>query len=297
MNEQPTPDRTHDRLRIQDEPSAVSGASQPYVLGSSRPERQRLIRQAATLAVDANWLLDRVGIEPGWRALDVGCGPIGIMDLLCNRVGDTGQTVGVDNDARMIAMAHAVAAELGLRNLTLVEAPATRTGLKPASFDFAHARLLLVNVPHPQRVIAEMSALVRRGGVVAVEEVDWVSWVCQPPHPAWDRLRDALREFRARRGLDVHLGRRLPELLRSAGLHDPRFHAVCPTYIHGDDDNSNHTLLLTFAKLHGAQLVADGLIRGDEFTCLVNDLEAHLADPATITMYSLLCQAWAQRPS
>ena len=43
-----------------------------------------------------------------------------------------------------------------------------------------------------------LSALVRPGGVVAVEEVDWVSWVCEPAHPAWDRLRDALCEFRAR---------------------------------------------------------------------------------------------------
>jgi ubiquinone/menaquinone biosynthesis C-methylase UbiE len=34
------------------------------------------------------------------------------MDLLCDRVGATGETVGVDNEARMIAMARDVAAEL-----------------------------------------------------------------------------------------------------------------------------------------------------------------------------------------
>src|SRR5262249_2668406 len=162
-----------------------------------------------------------------------------------DRVGVTGQTVGVDNEARMIAMAREVVAERNLTNLTLVEAEAAGTGLKPASFDFAHARLLLVNVRDPERVVSELSALVRPGGVVALEEVDWVSWICQPPHPAWDRLRDALREFRGRRGLDVHMGRRLPGLLCGAGLDDVAFRAVCPTYIHGGVDD-NHTLLVTF---------------------------------------------------
>ncbi len=265
------------------------------MLGSSDSERQRLVRQAEGFAAEASWLLDQVGMEAGWRAVDVGCGPIGIMDLLCDRVAVTGQTVGVDNEARMIAMARQVAAELNLTNLTLVEAEATDTGLEPASFDFAHARLLLVNVPDPERVVAELSALVRPGGVVALQEVDWISWICQPPHPAWDRLRDALREFRSRRGLDVHMGRRLPGMLRAAGLDEVGFRAVCPTYIDGGEDN--HTLLVSFAKHHGAALVADGLVAASELGTLVNELEAHLADPATITLYCLLCQAWARRPS
>jgi SAM-dependent methyltransferase len=277
--------------------AVVIGATTGYVLGASEPERHRLVRQAKGIAAEASWLLDRVGVERGWRAVDVGCGPIGILDLLCDRVGVTGQTVGVDNDARMITMAREVAAELNLTNLTLVQAEAADTGLEPASFDIAHARLLLVNLANPQRVVTGLSALVRPGGVVAVEEVDWVSWVCEPPHPAWDRLRDALCEFRARRGLDVHMGRRLPGLLRGAGLDEVGFRAVCPTFVHGDDDDHNHTLLVGFAKLHGAELVADGLVAADELASLVNALEAHLADPATITLYTLLCQAWARRPS
>jgi SAM-dependent methyltransferase len=266
-----------------------------YVLGSSDPERQRLIRQARIFAAEASWLLDQAGVRPGWRAVDVGCGPIGIMDLLCDRVGATGETVGVDSEPRMIAMARDIAAELNLTNLTLVEAEAIGTGLERASFDFAHARLLLVNVPDPERVVGELAALVRPGGTVALQELDWVSWICQPPLPAFDRLRDALREFRARRGLDVNMGRRLPELLRGAGLDEVGFRAICPAYI-GVGDNHNHTLLVAFARLHGAELVADGLLRADELASLVAELEAHLANPATMTFYCLFCQAWARKP-
>ena len=67
--------------------SKVAGTAPGYVLGSSDPERQRLVRQARVFAAEASWLLDQAGAKPGWRAVDVGCGPIGIMNLLCDRVG------------------------------------------------------------------------------------------------------------------------------------------------------------------------------------------------------------------
>ena len=55
-------------------------------------------------------LLDQVGVRPGWRAVDVGCGPLGILDLLAERVAPGGQVVGLDREPRMLAMARAVVA-------------------------------------------------------------------------------------------------------------------------------------------------------------------------------------------
>ena len=271
----------------------MSGAG--YILGYSSRERERLIRQAETFAPEAAWLLERVGVSPGWRVADLGCGPLGILNLLSERVGGTGQTVGIDSDPRMIATARDVIGELGRRPVRLVVADATDTGLKPSSFDFAHARLLLIHSPHPDRVVAEMFALIRPGGMVAVEELDWVSWVCEPPHPAWDRLKNAICEFSGRRGLDLHIGRRLPGLLRAAGLSEVSCHAVCPTYFSGDNDN--HTLLITFARQLGAALVAAGLLSAGEPAQLADELDCHLAKPGTITIYSLLCQAWGRKPT
>lgn len=266
-----------------------------YVLGSDRSERERLIRQAGSYASEASLLLDQVGVRPGWRVAELGCGPLGIMNFLSERVGDTGQAVGVDNDPRMITTAREIADELGLHNVTLVAAGATDTGLERSSFNLAHARLLLVHTPQPERVVTEMSALVRPGGVVALEEVDWVSWVCQPPHPAWDRLRDAIVEFTRRRSLDMYIGRRLPELLRGVGLREVSFNAACRTSF-GGGGNDHHTLLTAFSRQLGAGLVADGLLTADELDELVDELENHLEKPETLTIHLLLCQAWARKP-
>jgi len=68
-----------------------------------------------------------------------------------------------------------------------------------------------------------------------------------------------------------------------------RWASGLPAPAHIDGTRDNHTLVVTFARLHGAELVADGLIAAGELASLVAELKAHLADPATITLYCLSC--------
>src|SRR5262249_22056881 len=60
---------------------------QQYLLGHSKLEQQRLRRQAKELHQESAWLFDRLGLRSGGRALDLGCGPQGVLDLLAERVG------------------------------------------------------------------------------------------------------------------------------------------------------------------------------------------------------------------
>lgn len=263
--------------------------------GYSGRERERLIRQADTFAPEASWLLDQVGVGPGWRVADFGCGPLGIMTLLSERVGATGHAAGLDNDVRMITRAQEIVSDLELGNVSLTLADAADTGLEPSSLDLVHARQLLIHTPHPEQVVAEMTARVRPGGTVALQEPDWVSWVCQPAHPAWDRLIGVLSEFAGQVGLDLNLGRRLPDLLSQAGLGEVSFRAVCPTYF-SSGKNDNHTLLLTLAQQFSGPVVAAGLLTAGELNDLITQLDRHLAQPGTMTIFSLLCQAWARKP-
>src|ERR1700722_13782956 len=73
-------------------------ANAVYALGSSRGESARLQRQADELAPDSAALLDRVGLQPGQSAIDLGCGPRGLLDMLAERVAPAGRVVGLDSD-------------------------------------------------------------------------------------------------------------------------------------------------------------------------------------------------------
>ena len=81
-------------------------------------------------------------------------------------------------------MARQLADELGLPNVEVVAADASHTGLPSASFDLVHSRTLLVTIPDPARVVAEMVRLARPGGWVASLEPDTEHTVCYPAHPA-----------------------------------------------------------------------------------------------------------------
>jgi hypothetical protein len=68
----------------------ISKQSDPYVLGGTQTEEQRLLAQASEFEIQSRWLLEQIDIRPGWRAVDIGCGPIGILNPLSERVGIEG---------------------------------------------------------------------------------------------------------------------------------------------------------------------------------------------------------------
>lgn len=175
-------------------------------------------------------------------------------------------------------------------HVRLVEADANGTELPAGLFDLAHERLLLVNAPRPADILAEMARLVRSGGVVAAQDVDWISWTCVPEHPDRDRLVDAVA---AAWSGDVRIGRRLPELLRAAGLVDVEVDAHTRVYRPGDPE---HRLLARCAEIQRERILALGLLGADELDRCVRRLDEHLADPDGYTLYATLFQAWGRVP-
>ena len=80
-------------------------ATHVYALGRDSDESARLRRQSDELRPQAAELLGHIGLRPGQSAIDLGCGPSGILDLLSAAVGPGGRVVGLDADAAHTAMA------------------------------------------------------------------------------------------------------------------------------------------------------------------------------------------------
>jgi precorrin-6B methylase 2 len=103
--------------------------SNPYVLGGQiTAEGERLLQQGLGLEREARWLLDRIGVRPRARTVDVGCCPLGVLDLLAERVGPDGEVVGVEREPRLVEMAQTILAQRGLRNVRFVPGDAYDTG-------------------------------------------------------------------------------------------------------------------------------------------------------------------------
>ncbi len=118
--------------------------SQGYPLPASEAEAARLRMQSDLFRDDADSMLDRIGVQPGWRCLDLCCGVGGITDLLSRRVGLDGEVIGLDMDAWKLEVARDWAGANMLDNVRYIEGDAFATELPPASFDLVHTRFALV---------------------------------------------------------------------------------------------------------------------------------------------------------
>ncbi|MEM7012251.1 MAG: methyltransferase domain-containing protein [Verrucomicrobiota bacterium] len=174
----------------------------------------------------------------------------------------------------------------------LIQGDARETQLPNASFDLSHARLLLVNVPKPQDVVNELVRVTKPGGVVALHEVDWVSWVCEPMVESWERLKTAAKTVWTQNGLDVHIGRRLPAMLRGAGLTDIRIQTRSYAWRAGD---LKQTFLLGILKRIRKDIVARGLLSAEEVLRFERELKAHLTNPETVVLSPTYFQVWGKK--
>lgn len=79
--------------------------SNPYIFGGEMTAKgRRLLEQGRGLEPEADCLLDRISVEPGWRAVDAAGGPLGTLDLLAERVRPAGEVIGLKRDSRLIEM-------------------------------------------------------------------------------------------------------------------------------------------------------------------------------------------------
>jgi ubiquinone/menaquinone biosynthesis C-methylase UbiE len=264
-----------------------------YALGSSSGESDRLQRQAAELESESSALLDRCGLRAGDSAIDVGCGPRGIVDLLAERVSPGGRVVGLDADAAHVEMASRFVADRGL-DVEIVLADARDTGIESDSFDLVHARTLLINLPEPAEVLAEMVRLARPGGWVVGVESDVESALCYPPLPAFDRLCEIFEQAFSRNGADPHIGRRMADLYRRAGLEDVTVEVSARLYPHG---HSRRTIRADLVRSIRPHILEAGIADERELEELDRAVRAHFDDPDTIVMPGLLFLASGRKPS
>lgn len=113
---------------------------------------------------DAAQFFRRLGVAPGTRLLDVGCGA-GQLALIAARAG--AQATGCDIAINWIEKARARAAAEGLA-VTFEEGDAEALPYRDAQFDVVTSLIGAMFAPRPELVAAELTRVCRRGGVIAM---------------------------------------------------------------------------------------------------------------------------------
>ena len=147
--------------------------------------------------------LQRLGVGPGWRCVDVGAGRGDVAIELGSIVGRDGRIYAVDVDpAARDAVAEAAAQYAQVIALTQSVEDLTL----PEPVDLAYCRFLLLHVHDPLVALRSMVASVRPGGWVVVQE----------PVTSAGRIDGEALSMPSARHPDI--GALLPRLVRDCGL-------------------------------------------------------------------------------
>ncbi|MCC7549762.1 MAG: bifunctional demethylmenaquinone methyltransferase/2-methoxy-6-polyprenyl-1,4-benzoquinol methylase UbiE [Burkholderiales bacterium] len=127
-------------------------------------------------------LIERCGLRPGERALDLAGGTGDISALLRERVGSGGQVVMTDINREMLRNGRDRLLDAGVA-LPIVQCDAEALPFSERSFDCVTIAFGLRNVTRKERALAEMRRVLRVGGRALVLEF---SQVWQPLRPLYD---------------------------------------------------------------------------------------------------------------
>jgi SAM-dependent methyltransferase len=130
-------------------------------------EQAEIYESAFVPAIFAQWapmLLDAVAVEPGQRVLDVACGTGVLARTAADRVGPTGEVVGVDLSEGMLTVARRLRPEIRWHRADAADLP-----LADADFDVTVCQSALMFMPDATAALREMARVTRDEGRVGVQ--------------------------------------------------------------------------------------------------------------------------------
>jgi ubiquinone/menaquinone biosynthesis C-methylase UbiE len=115
-------------------------------------------------------VLDRIGIQPGERVLELGPGPGAFTVEAARRADPGGTLVAVDIQPRMIAAVEEKAREAGVTDVETHVASAYDLPVEGGSVDRAFLVTVLPEIPDRHRALLELHRVLMPGGMLSITE-------------------------------------------------------------------------------------------------------------------------------
>jgi SAM-dependent methyltransferase len=263
-----------------------------YLLGDDDIEIARLRAQHAVWGPVTARFLDRLGVGPGWRCLDVGAGPGLVTAELRARVGDEGEVTAIEPSRAFRDRFLEQSARHGWRNVQLLEGTAESVALPPSRFDLVFVRWVLGFLPDPDAFLRPLAAALRPGGVIAIQEYMYEGIALFPRGGAWERVPDTVRAWWRAGGGDPFTAASLPPRLRRLGL---RVVDLTPNSLAGGPGSGPMTWVGAFLEAQVPVMVARGLISEADAEAAMADWRAHQADPDALVFTPIVVDVAARR--
>lgn len=115
--------------------------------------------------------LERIGLRPGQRVLEIGPGPGRLLIPAAHRVLPGGEVVGIDIQPGMIERLKIRAKSANVKNLTAILGDATQPVVAEGSFDVSIIVTTLGEIPDRSAVLEQCFRALNPGGVLSTTEM------------------------------------------------------------------------------------------------------------------------------
>jgi predicted O-methyltransferase YrrM len=261
-----------------------------YAISGGKHGKARLNLLARVMLPTTSQFLNRVGLVQGMKCLDVGCGGGHVSLLMASMVGPDGKVVATDTDKEILKLAKEDAEIAKIDNVEFRQVDACLSQWRE-EYDLVYARFLLSHLSEPAKCLQSMVRACRTGGVIALEDVDFIGSLCYPACAAYDRYVELYKNVVRRRGGDANIGPRLPTMLRKAGLQTIELNVVQPTHIEGE---GKLMASITMERVSAA-VVSEDLATQREVRQIVDGLNTAAADSETVISLPRIFQVWGRR--
>lgn len=154
--------------------ACCGGASLTFHDGRPVPE------DIAAASLGCGAPIDAAGLNPGETVVDLGSGAGLDIFIAADRVGATGQAIGIDMTPEMIAKARGNAARLGVANAEFRLGEIEHLPVTGASVDVVISNCVINLLPDKRPAFVEAFRILRPGGRLLVSDI-----VSTEPLPAW----------------------------------------------------------------------------------------------------------------
>jgi len=247
-------------------------------------ERLRLAGLETALDPGTRSHMTRLGVGPGSRCLEIGAGGGSVAFWLSEQIAPTGTVIATDLETDFLE------SEASGRPCLEVLRHDLMADALPTGFDLVHARWVVEWMPDKRLALERMAAALRPGGVVLIEEPDFVT-IYQGGESA--ALRSvfiaAMRYLEETTRVDCEYGRRALRDLTALGLLNVEAEGRCPI-VRGGDPLAAHFLRLTLEKLR-QQVLSAGHVTKESF----DEAVAALEDPTFTVVAPMTVAAWGWR--
>ena len=119
----------------------------------------------------ASVIIDLLGLQPGMKVLDAGCGPGRLSIPAAKAIGSQGELTAFDIQAGMLARVQENIRTAGLSNIRLIQAGLGEGKLEKAYYDRAMLVTVLGEIPEQEAAMQEIYQALKPGGILSVTEV------------------------------------------------------------------------------------------------------------------------------